>query len=193
MSTTAYTLKAWLKEDDKIHKEIHILSTNTFKDLHHTLMRAFELGMIRAVCFYVCNGRWKKGQKIAFSNPTNEKGIITMNEALIGTFIKGDAGYLRYECKNGAEWFINLEVTAAKKPGSSKRYPDWEDTSGLSLKQLNKRAPVIVPEEEFEEEPPEPEEEEEQEGGEETFGKDFGELEVPDEPSTEEETEMKDD
>jgi hypothetical protein len=189
---TAYTLKAWLKDKDSIHKQIQILSSHTFKDLHHALMRAFELGMIKAVCFYMCNAKWKKGQKIAFSNASKEKGVITMNEAVLGDYLKGGEGHIRYECKNGAEWLINIELVESKKPSASKRYPDWEDTSGVSLKQMNKRHPVVVVEEEFEEATPDAEDEEEAEG-EESFGKDFGELEVPDDAGSDEERDMPED
>jgi len=186
---SAYTLRAWLKDDDSVHKRIHLLKTHTFKDLHHTLMKAFELGIMRAVCFYVCTPKWKKRQKIAFSNPDKEKGVITMSEAVFGDFIKGERGYIRYEGKNGAEWFINIEVVAVKKPSSSKRYPDWEDTSGQSLKHLNKRAPVLI--EDDLEEPHVEEPEEEEEEGEDNFGKDFDELEVEDTDTREDSDEEK--
>jgi hypothetical protein len=195
MSAKAFTLKAWLKDDDSIHKEVFVLSSHTFKDLHHTLMRAFELGMIKAVCFYICNGKWKKGQKIAFSNPTQEAGVITMGEASLGDFIAGDSGYIRYECRNGSEWLINIEVIEAKKPSNARRYPDWEDTSGVSLKQRNKRAPVMAVEDEVEEDVPEDDgdEEGEAEEGEESYGKDFGDLDVPDDTSESEEDNLRDD
>lgn len=172
-----FVLKAWPKENESIHKEVHILDSNSFKDLHHTLMRAFELGMIKAVCFYVCSAKWRKGQMISFSNPKGAPDVIAMADALLGDYLKGDKGYVRYECRNGKEWLINLELIAVKRHSSSKRYPDWEDTSGLSLKRMNKRAPIMVTEDDDEaEEPVRPDAGE----ADENYERALEEMEVPD-------------
>jgi len=171
-----FVLKAWAKENESIHKEVHILDSNSFKDLHHTLMRAFELGMIKAVCFYICSAKWRKGQKISFSNPKGEADVIPMAEAPLGDYLKGEKGYVRYECKNGKAWLINLEVTTVKKPSSARRYPDWEDTSGLSLKRMNKRAPVMVIEDDEEGEERARTNDGEADGN---YEKEFAEMEVP--------------
>lgn len=172
-----YKFKVSLSSDKNIHREIKILGSQNFKDLHHTMMKAFQLSRISAASFYKCDTKWKKGQRISLTRQPDDITTAAMDLSTIEEYATDDAQRFIYECKTMSPWSFNLELTKKSKPTDPpNRYPKWDDTSGLTI--LNKRTiltPIITSVDDDEEDDFAEEDD--------TFGKGFDELSIADEES----------
>ena len=156
MSVTVYKFKAFLADDKKIHREIRIQADQTFKELHHSIMKAFQLGMLSGASFYSTKAKWEREKKIALSKPAGDTTTLTMDNAKIEDFVNGKNEKFVYECKTENPWTFHLEVIDTEKNvdlDSTGRFPKWEDTSKLSLPIKKKPAPkpVIDDDDDFDE------------------------------------------
>lgn len=151
---TVYRFKIALAEDKKVHREIRIQANQTFKDLHHTIMKAFHLNKLSGASFFVSDKKWTKGKKIALTTPAGDNDTLTMDATKIEDFVSGKNEHFVYDCKtDNNPWTFNLEVINVEKDVDieSYRFPKWEDTSKLPLPVKKKvvAKPVVDDDDDF--------------------------------------------
>ncbi len=169
---TVVALKAWFEEDPSVHKQIYVAKEQSCIDLHHGLMKAFHLTMIKTFFFYICDKEGRRLQRIVLNNPNKEENDLSMRDTLMKKLFKSLDDRLIYECNTKYyHWIFHLqpfELNQRKEPGRS--YPHWIDSSGRTLMEAKPMLNESFFEGEYEYVDPKEE-----------FGEDFEELDLGEE------------
>src|SRR5690606_1079123 len=84
-----YRFRVTFEDYDDIIREIEIISSKTFLDLHQAIHEALGYNPDCSSSFYVSNDQWKKGEEIAYlpSELKKGKGVNLMEDARLNKFI----------------------------------------------------------------------------------------------------------
>ena len=128
--------------DKVIFRDIEIKSTQTFKDFHQIILKAFNFDNSQMASFYVSDEDWNKAQEIALFDMqlTEEEGlkVLIMSETEINTQINCIGQHLvyTYDFLNMWNFFIELlEISVKEKKGD---FPKLVHSEGKAPKQNSK-------------------------------------------------------
>lgn len=60
-----FKLRALVEEIEDLYRDIEILSTQTFKDLHDAMVKYFEISKKKPASFFLSNDKWQKVKEIS--------------------------------------------------------------------------------------------------------------------------------
>ncbi len=56
--------RVYWEDDDSIYRDMVIMHTQSFLDLHHTILKCFEFDNKHSATFYRSNDNWQRGKEI---------------------------------------------------------------------------------------------------------------------------------
>src|SRR3954462_6981411 len=59
--------RAYYEEDDSVYRDIVIKHTQSFADLHNSILKAYEFDNKHQATFYRSNDNWQRGREISFA------------------------------------------------------------------------------------------------------------------------------
>ena len=83
-----YRFRISFEEFDDVHRDIEILSLQTFEQFHLAIQEAIGFDASRQASFFMSNDNWKKGQEIATEiTDKNTPDAMLMKESRMCDFI----------------------------------------------------------------------------------------------------------
>ena len=81
--------RIYWEDDDSVYRDIAIKHTQSFFDLHNTILKSFEFDSKHKATFYRSNDNWLRGREISLGKYDKEYKVepFIMSEVLIGTEI----------------------------------------------------------------------------------------------------------
>jgi len=56
--------RIYFEEDDSVYRDVAVKHTQTFLDLHHIILKAYEFDNRHQATFYRSNDHWQRGREI---------------------------------------------------------------------------------------------------------------------------------
>ncbi len=137
--------RVYFQEDESIYRDIAIKHSNSFLDLHHAILLAYEFDKIHAATFYRSNDIWQKGREISIEKYDKEYKAepLIMSETIIGTEIRDPNQKFVYEYDFVKHWFFAIELINVDKEENAKlSYPCCVRTEGIAPSQYGTKGLV---------------------------------------------------
>ena len=147
-----YRFRITFEDYDEVSRDIDILSSQTFEDLHHAIQAAIGFDNAKPASFYISNDFWVKGQEIALEKRQDKNGVAAelMKSSKLCNFISDPHQKIYYVSDYEANWTFFMELVKILPTADIlKSYPLVAKITGESPKQYNVIAKPVVVDEEF--------------------------------------------
>jgi Plasmid pRiA4b ORF-3-like protein len=130
--------RIYFEEDDSVYRDIAIKHKQNFRDLHETILKAYEFDNKHSATFYRSNDRWQRGREISLEKYDKNYTAppLLMDETPISTEIKDPNQKFVYQYdfnKNWMFWVELINVSGEENPKLS--YPAVVRTEGIAPSQ----------------------------------------------------------
>lgn len=141
-----YRFRVTFEDYDDIIREIDVLSTNTFLDLHHAIQQSTGYNPEVSSSFYISNDQWMKGEEIAYlpSTRKQDRGIALMENAKLNKFIDDPHQKFYYTYNFERPFDFHIQLIKILKEENGKTYPLTSKSIGVAPKPFGT---AIIPEE----------------------------------------------
>ncbi|MBS1495613.1 MAG: hypothetical protein JSU03_10880 [Bacteroidetes bacterium] len=137
--------RTYWEEDESIYRDVAIIHTQTFFDLHNAILKSFEFDNKHKATFYRSNDTWKRGREISLEKYDKEYKAepLIMAEVSIGSEIKDPNQKFIYEYDFNKNWHFMVELIQVDKDVNKKlSYPVCVRVEGLSPSQYGTKGLV---------------------------------------------------
>src|SRR5690606_5959884 len=134
-----YRFRVSFEDYDEIIREIEIISSKTFLDLHQAIQEAVGYNPECPSSFYVSNDHWKKGEEIAYlpSELKKEKKVNLMENARLNKFIDDPHQKFYYIYNFSRPYEFHVQLIKILKEEEGKKYPSVFRSIGKAPKPFN--------------------------------------------------------
>jgi hypothetical protein len=136
-------LRVYLEEDDSVYRDVAIKHTQTFFELHETVLKAFEFDNKHQATFYRSNDNWQRGREISLEQYDKSYRVppLLMKETTIGSEIKDPNQKFLYEYDFNKHWMFQVALIGVSKEESSKvTYPAVTRKEGIPPSQYGTKS-----------------------------------------------------
>ena len=147
-----YRFRITFEDYDEVSRDIDVLSSQTFEDLHHTIQASIGFDDTKPASFYMSNDLWVKGQEISLEKRKDKDGksLSLMKDSKLCNFIADPHQKIYYISDYDANWSFFMElVKILPSADMTKCYPTCVKVVGEGPKQYNVVARPAVIDEEF--------------------------------------------
>ena len=147
-----YRFRITFEDYDEVSRDIDVLSSQTFEDLHHTIQASIGFDYLKPASFYMSNDLWVKGQEISLEKRKDKNGqnLALMKDSKLSSFITDPHQKIYYISDYEVSWSFFMElVKILPSADMTKIYPTCVKVLGESPKQYNVVARPAVVDEEF--------------------------------------------
>jgi hypothetical protein len=138
--------RVYWEEDDAIYRDIAILHTQSFLDLHSAILKAFEFDSKHQATFFRSNEHWQLGREITFEvyeGHSYKAAPLLMNETSIASEIKDPHQHFVYVYDFKKNWTFQVELIQVLKEASAKlEYPAVIRKEGVGPSQYGTKGMV---------------------------------------------------
>ena len=130
--------RVYFEEDESIYRDIVIRHTQSFQDLHETILKSYEFDNKHKATFYRSNDHWQRGREISLEKYDKEYKAppLIMSETTIGSEIRNPNQKFVYHYDFNKNWFFLVELINVSKEESPKiNYPYVIRTEGIGPSQ----------------------------------------------------------
>ncbi len=130
--------RVYFEEDDSIYRDIAIKHTQTFKDLHEAVLKAYEFDNKHQATFYRSNDNWQQGREISLDvyDKAYKAPPLIMHETSIGSEIKNTNQKFTYTYDFHKHWNFLIElINVSKEEDAKLTYPAVVRSEGIGPKQ----------------------------------------------------------
>jgi len=130
--------RIYFEEDDSVYRDIAIRHTQNFRDLHDTILKAYEFDNKHKATFYRSNDHWQRGREISLEkyDKTYPVPPLLMTETLIGSEIKNPNQKFVYQYDFNKNWTFWIELINVSKEENPKLiYPAVVRVEGIGPSQ----------------------------------------------------------
>lgn len=135
--------RIYLEEDDAVYRDIVIKHTQTFQDLHYTILKAYEFDNKHQATFFRSNDNWQRGREISFEKydkPYKAEPLI-MSKTTIGSEIRDTNQKFVYVYDFNKNWTFLVELINVSKEENHKiTYPAVSRTEGIGPQQYGTKS-----------------------------------------------------
>ncbi len=134
--------RVYFEEDDAVYRDVVIKHTQTFEDLHYTILKAYEFDNKHQSTFYRSNDNWQRGREISLAkyDKAYKAPPLLMNETTIGSEIRDTNQKFVYVYDFAKNWTFLVELINVSKEESNKiTYPAVSRTEGIGPQQYGTR------------------------------------------------------
>jgi hypothetical protein len=139
----ALKFRIYLEEDDTVYRDIVILHTQLFFELHLAILQSFEFDQIHGATFYRSNDNWARGREISLEKYEKDYRVepLMMKEVTIGSEIKDTNQKFVYEYDFNKHWIFLIElINISKEINSRITYPAITRTEGIGPQQYGTKS-----------------------------------------------------
>ena len=130
--------RIYFEEDDSVYRDIAIRHKQNFRDLHETILKAYEFDNKHNATFYRSNDRWQRGREISLAKYDKDYPAppLLMEETPIGTEIKDPNQKFVYQYDFNKNWMFWVElINVSKEENPKLSYPAVVRTEGIAPSQ----------------------------------------------------------
>ncbi len=137
--------RIYWEDDDSVYRDIAIPHTQTFLDLHGSILKSFEFDSKHKATFYRSNDNWLRGREISLEkyDKTYKAEPLIMSETVIGSEINNPNQKFIYEYDFNKYWHFMVELINVDKEENKKLvYPACVRTEGIAPSQYGTKGLV---------------------------------------------------
>lgn len=137
--------RVYFEEDDSVYRDVAIKHTQTFIQLHNTILKAFEFDSKHQATFYRSNDNWQRGREISLDKyDRNYKAPpLMMADTTIGSEIRDPNQKFIYVYDFQKNWSFLVELINVSKEESAKiDYPAVVRKEGIGPSQYGVKGMV---------------------------------------------------
>src|SRR6266498_128897 len=130
--------RIYLEEDDSVYRDIAIRHTQSFYDLHETILKAYEFDNKHKATFYRSNDHWQRGREISLEVYDKEYKAppLLMKDTTIGSEIRDPNQKFIYHYDFNKNWGFMVElINVSKEENPRLIYPAVVRTEGIAPSQ----------------------------------------------------------
>lgn len=130
--------RIYFEEDESVYRDVVIRHTQSFKDLHDTILKAYEFDNKHKATFYRSNDHWQRGREISLEQYDKEykASPLLMADTAIGTEIRDPNQRFIYQYDFNKNWTFMVELISVSKEENPKiSYPSVSRTEGIAPSQ----------------------------------------------------------
>ncbi len=137
--------RIYWEDDDSVYRDIAIKHTQSFFDLHSTILKSFEFDSKHKATFYRSNDNWLRGREISLEKYDKEYKAepLIMADTLMGSEITNPNQKFIYEYDFNKFWHFMVELITVDKAANNKLvYPCCIRTEGIAPSQYGTKGLV---------------------------------------------------
>ena len=137
--------RIYWEDDESTYRDVAIKHTQTFFDLHLSILKSFEFDNKHKATFYRSNDHWQRGREISLEKYDKEYRAepLIMEETLISTEIKDPNQKFVYVYDFNKNWTFFVELINVEKEENKKLgYPTCIRVEGLAPSQYGTKGLV---------------------------------------------------
>jgi hypothetical protein len=137
--------RIYLEEDDSVYRDVAIRHTQSFLQLHQSILKAFEFDSKHQATFYRSNDHWLRGREISFEKYDKPYKVppLIMAETTIGSEIRNPNEKFIYVYDFVKNWTFLIElINVSKEENSKYDYPVVIKTEGIGPSQYGTKGLV---------------------------------------------------
>jgi hypothetical protein len=135
--------RIYLEEDDSVYRDVVIRHTQSFYDLHETILKAFEFDNKHQATFYRSNDHWQRGREITLEKYERayKAPPLFMKDTTIGSEIKDPNQKFIYVYDFTKNWAFLVELINVSKEENPKiTYPSMIRKEGIGPSQYGTKS-----------------------------------------------------
>jgi hypothetical protein len=137
--------RVYLEEDDSIYRDVAIKHTQSFFELHHAILRAYEFDNKHQATFYRSNDQWQRGREISLEKYDRQYKVLPllMKDTTIGSEIRDPNQKFIYVYDFTKNWSFLVElINVSKEENSKVDYPSVVRKEGIGPSQYGTKGIV---------------------------------------------------
>jgi hypothetical protein len=130
--------RIYFEEDESVYRDVAIRHTQTFKDLHDIILKAYEFDNKHKATFFRSNDHWLRGREISLEVYDKEYKAppLIMQETTIGSEIRDPNQRFIYLYDFNKNWGFLVElINVSKEENPKLTYPAVVRTEGIAPSQ----------------------------------------------------------
>jgi Plasmid pRiA4b ORF-3-like protein len=130
--------RVYFEEDESVYRDVAIRHTQTFKDLHDVILKAYEFDNKHKATFFRSNDHWLRGREISLEAYEKEYKAppLMMGETTIGSEIRDPNQRFIYLYDFNKNWGFLVElINVSKEENPKLTYPAVVRTEGIAPSQ----------------------------------------------------------
>jgi len=144
MKTYIFRVVPDIEEDS--FRDIEIKAEQSFEDLHHAIVEAFDFRGDQMSSFYMSDEEWEKGEEIGLMDMGfgEDMGPKTMKSTTLQEMIESDDQRILYLYDFLKMWIFYVELVDQKEVEADKNYPRTIREIGVSPNEDDKEIPDLM-------------------------------------------------
>ncbi len=138
--------RIYWEDDDSIYRDVVIRHTQTFADLHSSILKGYEFDSKHKATFYRSNDSWLRGREISLEKYDDKTYVVEpliMTDIALGTEIKDPNQKFIYVYDFNKFWTFRIELINVDKEENKKiSYPSCIRTEGIAPSQYGTKGLV---------------------------------------------------
>ncbi|HPN59517.1 MAG TPA: hypothetical protein PLU11_10095 [Chitinophagaceae bacterium] len=130
--------RVYFEEDESVYRDVAIRHTQTFKDLHDVILKAYEFDNKHKATFFRSNDHWLRGREISLEVYDKEYKAppLIMGDTTIGSEIRDPNQRFIYLYDFNKNWGFLVElINVSKEENPKLSYPAVIRTEGIAPSQ----------------------------------------------------------
>ena len=130
--------RIYFEEDDSIYRDVAIRHTQSFFELHETILKAYEFDNKHKATFFRSNDHWQRGREISLDvyEKDYKAAPLLMKDTTVGSEIKNPGQKFIYNYDFNKNWSFMVElINASKEENAKLSYPATVRTEGIAPSQ----------------------------------------------------------
>ncbi len=131
--------RVYLEEDDTVYRDIALKHTQTFYELHQSILKAYEFDSIHEAIFLRSNDLWQRGRAISlekYEGVEYKVDPLDMIETIIGSEIKDTEQKFIYVYDLKKNWTFHIQlINISKEENPKLTYPAITRKEGIGPSQ----------------------------------------------------------
>lgn len=135
--------RIYFEEDDSVYRDVAIRHTQTFFDLHQTILKSFEFDNKHGATFYRSNDNWQRGREISLEvySKTYKAAPLLMKDTAIGSEIRDPNQKFIYVYDFAKSWtFLVALISVSKEENPKIAYPATVRKEGIPPSQYGTKS-----------------------------------------------------
>jgi hypothetical protein len=131
--------RVYLEEDDTVYRDIALKHTQTFYELHQSILKAYEFDSIHEAIFFRSNDQWQRGRAISlekYDGVEYKVEPLDMIGTSIGSEIKDTEQKFIYVYDLKKNWIFHIHlINISKEENPKLTYPAITRKEGIGPSQ----------------------------------------------------------
>jgi hypothetical protein len=130
--------RVYLEEDESVYRDVAIRHTQSFQDLHETILKAYEFDNKHKATFFRSNDHWQRGREISLEKYEKEYRVdpLIMQDTTIGSEIRDPNQRFIYLYDFNKNWSFLVElINVSREENPRLSYPTMVRTEGIAPSQ----------------------------------------------------------